>query len=195
VTQARAKSDTVDPCAVCGWAEHMGIHTGPVSIGADPAKPHKYRPPLDVRNRMEKPDAAASLFAKAAWWLADYAELWYDIGPRGDVHDLDDTDERCVEMLAASQSLRSIDQKQASGTSANAAAIIAGMLKDWKLPGAVWFLPAAKRWRLTGDGYRPVDREVCVGIYAPGVDPALLQEDFDAVEARPLVALIGSGNG
>jgi hypothetical protein len=141
--------------------------------------------PLERPRNGEKPPASASLFARAGWFLADYAELWYDMGPHDDKDEEADNDRRCSEMLDLARRLKELDgeweAKQEAGTTASAAAIVADMLKDWRLPGAVWYLPAAKRWRVTGNGYQPSKNEICVGVYAPGADAAMLQEDFEEV--------------
>jgi hypothetical protein len=141
----------------------------------------------DYRNPHEKPPATASVFKRAAWFLADYAELVWDIGGVGDpIEDAENAD-RCAEMAELARRLRELDgeweAKREASTNKSAAEIVADMLRDWKLPGAVWYSPARKRWRVTGENYRAEDGEVCVGVYAPDVPIALLQEDFDATEA------------
>jgi hypothetical protein len=47
-------------------------------------------------NPADKPAVSASVFARAAWFLADYAELWWDCG-FGAGDDADD-EQRCNEM-------------------------------------------------------------------------------------------------
>lgn len=141
----------------------------------------------DFRNAMEKPPASASVFARAAWFLADYAELLFEIGSVGD--DMEDAHnvERCTEMTDLSARLRELDgeweAKRAAGSTESAAAIVADMLIDWGLPGAVWYSKLHKRWRVTGEGYQPGKNEVCVGVYAPGASAEMLLEDFREVEA------------
>ena len=137
----------------------------------------------EFKNLHDKPAESASVFAHAAWFLADYAELWWDIGCDDEATDR----ARCAEMAELARRLRELDgeweAKREAGPTASAAAIVADMLADWKLPGAVWWAADRRRWRVTGEGYRAGPNEVCVGVYAPGASAAMLQEDFEAVEA------------
>jgi hypothetical protein len=143
-------------------------------------------PPRPFSNMTEKPPASASVFAHAAWFLADYAELWWDMGPVDDPDPHFNVETRCKEMTELTRRLRELDgeweAKRAAGSTASAAEIIADMLQDWKLPGAVWWAPDRRRWRVTGKDYRAGPKEICVGVYAPGATAAMLQEDFEAVD-------------
>jgi hypothetical protein len=137
-------------------------------------------------NPVDKPATSASVFARAAWFLADYAELWWDCN-FGDGDDAED-EARCNEMAELARRLRELDEgwKARAGRSLthNAAEIIADMLSDWKLPGAVYWSAQARRWRVVGAEYRPQADDVLVGVYAPGADVSLLREDLDAVDPR-----------
>jgi hypothetical protein len=137
-------------------------------------------------NRMEKPPATASLFAQSAWWLADYAELWYDMGPH-DTQDEDlDTIARCQEMAELSLRLRELDEglraRQARGNAANAAEFILKLLANGGAPGAVYWSGIAKRWRVVGPDYKPQADDELVGIYTPDADLVLLEQDLAEVE-------------
>lgn len=179
----RSKRDTEKPCAVCGWAEHMAVHR-PVTEGPRAGQPcgHAYVPPWGH----DKPPAAASLFAQAAWFLSDYAELWFHTGPHDGDQETAENDTRCAEMASLALRLRELDgeweAKREAGTTASAAVIVADMLKDWRLPGAVWYHKGRKRWRVTGENYQSSQNEVCVGVYAPGVEAVMLLEDFEEAE-------------
>lgn len=196
MTAGKPKRDTIKPCLLCGWAEHMAVHQ-PVQIGPRAGLPsdHAYVSENVVRHRFDKPAEDAPLFEQAAWFLADYAELWYEMGPHEGPEEMMECGKRCLEMLNLAKRLRTLagewEEKSAQGTAANAAAIIADMLSTWRLPGTVWWLPPHCRWRVTGSTYRPREGEVCVGVYAPGVDVAALTEDLEAVQTRPLVAAAG----
>jgi hypothetical protein len=138
--------------------------------------------PRRFANLIDKPADTASVFARAAWFLADYAELWWEMGPE----EFEPVDARCTEMTELARRLRELDgeweAKREAGSTASAAEIVADMLQDWKLPGAVWWAPDRRRWRVTGKDYRAGPKEICVGVYAPGASAAMLQEDFEAVE-------------
>lgn len=128
----------------------------------------------------------ASVFARAAYYLDDYVSVYTScvISDDGSAHDKECIKQR-EEMAELARRMKELDgeweSKQEAGTIASAARIVASMLIDWKLPGAVWYFPAAARWRVTGEDYAPQPTEVCVGVYAPGVSPLLLEEDFRAV--------------
>lgn len=180
-------TDKVNPCLLCGWAEHMAVH----QFVGEP-KPgglcHRYVPESITRNVHEKPPATASVFSRAAWFLADYAEFWCDCGPHEGAEELRENGERVLEKLELARRLRELDgqweAKREAGTNADAAEIIASMLQDWKLPGAAYWSPQARRWRVVGAEYHPQADDVLVGIYAPGVDVTLLREDLDAVDPQ-----------
>lgn len=175
---------TKKTCGICGFGEHLAIHR-PIVSGERVGEPygHHFEPYMAA----EYPEGG-STFARAAWRLNDYARMLGQtcINEAEDlIRDAQALERRLLQLDTGWQA------KQAAGTSANAAAIIVGMLREWRLPGSVWFDTRAKRWRVSGANYQPRDGEVCVGIYAPDVDERALAEDLAAVEARPLVALIG----
>lgn len=137
-------------------------------------------------NQMEKPPADAPLFAQAAWWLADYAELWYDMGPHETQDEGIECIARCQEMEELSLRLRELDEglraRQAKGNTANAAEFILKILATGNVPGAVYWSALARRWRVVGPEYRPQADDILVGVYAPDADATLLQEDLAAAE-------------
>jgi hypothetical protein len=138
-------------------------------------------------NRMDKPSESASLFAQSSWWLADYAELWYDIGPHETQAEDMDCIARCQEMEELSRRLRELDEglrmRQERGDTENAAEFILKILATGKVPAAVYWSPLASRWRVVGPDYRPQADDVLIGVYAPGADAALLIEDLATVES------------
>lgn len=150
----------------------------------------KVAPPVPDRmfaNRMDKPPATASLFSQASWWLADYAELWYDMGPHETQAEDLDCIARCQEMEELSLRLRELDEglriRQDKGDTANAAEFILKILANGKVPGAVYWSPLARRWRVVGPEYKPQTDDVLVGVYAPDADVGLLEEDLATLES------------
>lgn len=69
----------------------------------------------------------------------------------------------------------------------NAALIISGMLKDWMVPGAVYWLPKKQRFRVVGEEYEPEPDEFCVGVYLQNAKVEWLAEDFEYVRNLPTV--------
>jgi hypothetical protein len=136
-------------------------------------------------NRQDKPADDAPLFALAAWWMADYAELWYTMGPNDFSDEGQECFARCQEIEEVGNRLRDLhtgwEAAAGKGELATAAQIIAGLLSQWKLPGAVYWSAQARRWRVVGAEYRPQADDVLVGVYAPGADAQLLREDLEAV--------------
>jgi hypothetical protein len=87
-----------------------------------------------------------------------------------------------IDTLAGAKDLLGDWEKRvAFSGSEQAAQIVAGMLADWKLAGAVWFDPKTKRFRLVGDAYKAARREICCGVYLPTATAKMLQEDFAEV--------------
>lgn len=118
-----------------------------------------------------------ALFARAAYWLDDFMDLlrMTDSASEDMEEEIPEISRRLKELAGEWEA------KQEAGTVRSAAEIVAAMLKDWKLPGAVWYFPPSQRWRVTGDGYEPEDGEVCVGVYGPGVSADELEYDFHEV--------------
>lgn len=46
-TDARPKRDTVNPCAICGWSEHMAIHSIPHQHGGHSYRSAQSTPPME----------------------------------------------------------------------------------------------------------------------------------------------------
>lgn len=185
-SRSRPKRDTVNPCVVCGWAEHMAIHQ-PIISGPRKGQyfGHAYvHPKYD-----DKPPRAGSLFKQAAWFLRDYAALWYEVGPHEGAEEERETDERCEEMRDLARRLDRLcvgwEAKQQEGAASTAAAIVIDMLREGGIPGAVWYYPVTKRWRVAGEGYEAQPGETCVGVYAPTVTHARLADDFERVLLAP----------
>jgi len=64
----------------------------------------------------------------------------------------------------------------------SAAEILAGMLNAWQTPGAIWYRPAIKRYRLCGADYKPSAGEFCMGVFAPGTTPEALEAEMQALD-------------
>jgi hypothetical protein len=139
-------------------------------------------------NRMEKPQTTGSLFSQAAWWLADYAELWYEMGPHDTQDESLDCMARCQEMEELSLRLRELDEglrlRQARGDTANAAEFILKIIANGNVPAAVYWSAMARRWRVVGPDYKPQADDSLVGVYAPDAPAALLEEDLAAMEGK-----------
>lgn len=144
--------------------------------------------PRMFSNPMEKPRDSGSLFAHAAWWIADFAELWYDMGPHETREEDLECIQRCREMEEVSARLRELDEglriRQEKGDTANAAEFILKILANGKVPAAVYWSPIARRWRVVGPDYRPQTDDVFVGVYAPGAAANLLEEDLATLESE-----------
>lgn len=65
--------------------------------------------------------------------------------------------------------------------SEHAAKILAAMLIDWSTPGAIYFHPRSKRFRLVGDEYKPAVSEILLGVYLPGATESAILADIDEV--------------
>lgn len=130
------------------------------------------------------PAQIAQVFERAAWFLADYSDL-YD----SNIIQEDGTsfDAECIasrnEMRALATRLQMMMPKQEVTPEIGAATIIAGMLEGWGYAGAVMFSEASRRFRLVGAGAEPQRGEVCVGVYMPGATAEMLAEDFAEVLA------------
>lgn len=122
----------------------------------------------------ERPDSE-TLFARVKWYLDDYVELLDQ--SCGDL-----ADDMIAEVKQLSQRIGELQgvwkEKVGQSGAVNAALIVASMLRDWKLPGAVYYEPRLKRFRLVGEGYKPKRSEICCGTYMPDVDIEMLAEDF-----------------
>lgn len=124
---------------------------------------------------------------RAAYYLADYSDVMQGC-ICGDDGDLDkETIKARDESKALADRLLELcgefEAKQEFDRPAQAAQIIAAMLGDWKLPGAVWYAPRIKRFRLTGEDYKPTPKEILCGVYLPGASVSELADDFDVVMA------------
>lgn len=123
------------------------------------------------------------LFAKAAWWLEDYADIYQSCI----IIDDKDTDNiaRRKGLLALANDLRELDGRHAQRASntpgQNAAEAISYLLRKWNLPGTVYYSPIRRKFKLTAEGYHPLSGDICVGVYLPGAPVELMAEDFDFV--------------
>ena len=125
-----------------------------------------------------------SIFARAAYFLEDLADIYnYNIIMNNeDVEEIKTRDE-LLELARRMKELNGEwERKLETGDPMNTAQIVVSMLRDWELPGAVWYLPSKKRYRVTGKSYSPAKDEICIGVYSPEVTPEQLIEDFEAIE-------------
>lgn len=122
---------------------------------------------------------AANLFSRAAHWLEDYAVLATD----AEIGEDDMVDELHALAIRLRELCGEWEEKRTFGDGKNAAWIVLSMLREWKLPGAVWYHPGIRRFRLVGEGYEASEDELLVGVYLPSVTPQYLIEDFEAVLA------------
>lgn len=124
-------------------------------------------------------------FSRIEYFLLDYIGIQQDCVDPNDAEWTAPILEIIKEVEALVESIRELqgsftDRKQ-FGDAKSAALIVADMLKDWSFPGSVWFLPTARRFRLSAEGHEPVKNEVCVGVYLPDAPVEMLEEDFKAV--------------
>lgn len=123
---------------------------------------------------------------RAAHYLNEYSEIMTSFCICGDGSDLDkESIRQRDEMNSLAARLLELcgdfEKKQSFDRPTQAAKIIAAMLEDWKLPGAVWYAPKIKRFRLVGENYQPTPSEILCGVYLPGAAMADLADDFETV--------------
>lgn len=125
---------------------------------------------------------ADNLFSQAAARLRDYAEIMDNCAMGGDDSWSADRD-AALKICARLDELNGEwEQRVGFSDALNAAKIIASMLKDWRIPGSVWYAPWRGRFRLAGENYKPESKhEVCVGVYMPDAPESLLYEDIKFV--------------
>jgi hypothetical protein len=164
-----AKTERI--CALCGWGENMAIHDCPPGHEGGPFRLHVFVPP-ECRDP----------FVRAAWFLKDYAELYGScvIQDDGTAHDAE-----CIasqnEMKALAEKFAGMAMKRQIPAHQTAADVLAEMLGQFGHPGAVWFDPASRRFRLSGEGFAPGPRDVCLGVYMPDASAAMIAEDIEAL--------------
>jgi hypothetical protein len=141
----------------------------------------------------------ATIFARVAWYLDDYADMMHDIQQNDDSKLGSDTRKARDETRELAQKMRDLrndfERPVSFGGARDAANVVADMLADWQRPGAVWFLPEARRFRVTSGEYVPVPDEVQVGVYLPGVRASMLAPDFAAVLTQAASTASAKGAG
>ena len=130
----------------------------------------------------------ATMFGRIAWFLEDHAGLMEACGITGDKA----FDAKSEELIAEARELRDRivemkgewEKRRHFGDGNNAAAIVADMLREWQVPGSVWYHPATRRFRLSAEGYEPSEGEFCVGVYLPDAPVEMLATDFNQALAE-----------
>jgi hypothetical protein len=115
--------------------------------------------------------------------LNDWADLIDGITKNSPPDERENSQARAEKARLAAHWLRSKqsawDARVSIEGNAHAARVLVDMLKDWKLPGAIWVLPSKRRFRLVGEHYAPGKHEILLGVYLPGVSASALQEDIE----------------
>lgn len=116
-------------------------------------------------------------FKRVAHYLEAHANIQCDCYGENDSEYIE-----CVQLAQKILELQGeFETKQNFDKPEQAAQIIAGMLQDWNLPGAVWYEPTAKRFRVVGENYNHSPTEILCGIYLNTVKESELVADFKEV--------------
>lgn len=116
-------------------------------------------------------------FKRVAKYLHDYANIQCDCYGEKDSEYLEllELEKRVLELQGEFEAKQNFDKPE------QAAQIIAGMLHDWKIPGAVWYEPTSKRFRVVGENYNHSSTEILCGVYLNTVKESELVSDLEEV--------------
>jgi len=119
---------------------------------------------------------------RAIWALNDWLDMMEDITtdnePEWQKHMAETRD--VVEWLRTKRS--AWETRVAVTPQKGAAEILAGMLSTWQLPGAIWYRPKTKRWRLCGTEYNETQGEFCLGVFSPDSTAEEIAAEIEAFE-------------